>query len=146
MVVKRDGRREPFQREKLRAGLIRACAKLPVPQDAVDAIAAGIERRLRISAAAEVESHQLGEWVLEQLLQRDPVAAFRFASVFRRPSNLAAVRRELATVERAAAEGHAAAAADWGQPGLPGMGGSPPQVAVDEQGGRKQPPPGGAAP
>ncbi len=144
MVVKRDGRREPFQREKLRAGLIRACAKLAVPQDAVDAIAAGIERRLRISAAAEVESHQLGEWILEQLLQRDPVAAFRFASVFRRPSDLAALRRALATVERAAAEGHAAA--DWGQPGLPGMGGSPPQVTVDEQGGRGQPPSGGAAP
>ena len=74
MVVKRDGRREAFQREKLRAGLARASAKRAVPQDALEVIISAIERRVRQSETAEIESRQLGEWVIERLNSVDPVA------------------------------------------------------------------------
>ncbi len=120
MVVKRDGRRELFQRKKLRLGLGFACAKRAVPQIALDEIVAMIERRVRQSEVAEVESWQLGDWVVERLISIDPVAGFRFAAVFRRPTNLDEIRRELAAVEQVA-RSPAAAAEEWDQPPLPGL-------------------------
>ena len=120
MVVKRDGRREPFQRNKLRVGLGRACAKRAVPQIDLDEIVAAIERRVRQSESAEVESRQLGDWVVEHLISIDPVAGFRFATVFRRPTDLNEIRRELAVAEEAA-RARAAVAEEWDQPPLPGL-------------------------
>ena len=125
MVVKRDGRRESFQGDKLRSGLARASAKRAIPQAALEEVVGAIERRVRQSETAEVESRQLGEWVIERLAVLDPVAGFRFATVFRRPADLDAVRRELAAAEQAALT-RSAAHEEWDQPTLPGL--SPPTV------------------
>ena len=125
MVVKRDGRREPFQREKLLAGLSRACAKRAIPHGSLESIVNGVERRIGQSSSAEVESRQIGEWALERLLALDPVAAFRFAAVFERPSDLAAMRRQLAAIEHAAqmsaGAGEAGGLGTGEQAALPGI-------------------------
>ena len=135
MVVKRDGRREPFQRKKLRLGLGRACAKRAVPQISLDEIVAAIERRVRQSEIAEVESRQLGDWAVEHLISIDPVAGFRFAAVFRRPTDLDEIRRELAAAEQAA-RARAAVSEEWDQPPLPGL--ATPATRLSAQGSRKR--------
>ena len=83
MVVKKDGRREEFQREKLLRGLRIAARKRPLPAGAIDAIAADIERRLMAAGRAEVLSRVVGEMAITQLKQLDPIAYIRFASVYR---------------------------------------------------------------
>jgi transcriptional repressor NrdR len=83
MVVKKDGRRERFDRAKIVAGLARACEKRPVSVDAIDAIAGGIERRLQERGDKEVRSQEIGENLMEALHTLDEVAYVRFASVYR---------------------------------------------------------------
>ncbi len=137
VVVKRDGRREPFQREKLLAGLEIAAIKRPIPRRDLDAIADGIERRIAQGLAGEVESRQIGEWALERLTALDQVAAVRFASVFRAPADLEALRRELAAVATASAPPPAASAGgDGDQPALPGIAVSPRSPGPDAGAGR----------
>ncbi|MEE9277101.1 MAG: transcriptional regulator NrdR [Dehalococcoidia bacterium] len=119
-VVKRDGRREPFQHSKLLAGIRLACIKRPLPQDRLEAIAEAVRTRAMRSAGAEVASREIGEWVLERLRPLDRVAAFRFAAVFRRPQDTDALRRELAAIEAGAAASPDGADADAQQP-LPGI-------------------------
>jgi transcriptional repressor NrdR len=83
IVIKRDGRREEFQREKLR-GSIHVCArKRPLPEGAVDAIVEDIERRLGSSARSEVPSRVIGEMTINHLRDLDPIAYIRFASGYR---------------------------------------------------------------
>jgi len=81
-LIKRDERREDYDRQKLLAGIQRACAKRPVSMLAIERIIDRIEKRLQESAEKEVPSRLLGERVLEELCAVDPVAAARFASVF----------------------------------------------------------------
>ena len=83
MVVKRDGRRQPFDRMKVMAGLRRAVVKLPVPMEALDRLLDGLERDLVESGEKEVPSAVIGEKVLVGLRGLDPVAYVRFASVYR---------------------------------------------------------------
>jgi transcriptional repressor NrdR len=83
MIVKKDGRREEFQREKLLYGLRVATRKRPLPANAVEAIVDDIERRLMASGRPEVPSRVLGEMVITQLKMLDPIAYIRFASVYR---------------------------------------------------------------
>lgn len=83
MVVKRDGRREPFDRSKVLRGLTVACEKRPVPTDTLEAIADGIEREIIDTGAAEIDSMRVGEMASEQLRKVDQVAYVRFASVYR---------------------------------------------------------------
>jgi transcriptional repressor NrdR len=83
MVVKKDGRRESFDRLKVMAGLRRACEKRPVPIDSLDALVDRIERALVESGEKEVPSAQIGERVMERLRELDQVAYVRFASVYR---------------------------------------------------------------
>lgn len=83
LVVKRDGRREPFDRAKIRMGLEIACRKRPVSAAALDGIVDQIERRLIDSGEAEIDAHDLGEMVIGEIKQLDPVAYVRFASVYR---------------------------------------------------------------
>ena len=83
MVVKRDGRREEFQREKLYASLTKACAKRPLPVGAIDKVVDEIERQLAESGRAEFTSRAIGEVVMDKLSSLDPVAWIRFASVYR---------------------------------------------------------------
>ncbi|MBI1893711.1 MAG: transcriptional repressor NrdR [Candidatus Rokubacteria bacterium] len=83
MVVKRDGRREPFDRQKLRNSILKACEKRSVGIQAVDDVVADLESRLHDRAEKEISSVQLGEMVMSYLQRLDQVAYVRFASVYR---------------------------------------------------------------
>jgi transcriptional repressor NrdR len=82
-VVKKDGRREPFDRQKLVRGLRIACIKRPVSIESVEAIADRIEREAQESERREVTASELGERVMHHLREVDDVAYVRFASVYR---------------------------------------------------------------
>jgi transcriptional repressor NrdR len=83
MVVKKDGRREEFSREKVRAGIRRSCAKLPVSAAQVDAIVDDIETALHARGLGEVPSQDVGDMVMERLREVSHVAFVRFASHYR---------------------------------------------------------------
>jgi len=82
-LVKRDERREDFDRRKLLAGIEKACAKRPVSIDALERLCDRIEKRMQEAGQTELASAAIGAWVLEELIQIDLLAAARFASVFR---------------------------------------------------------------
>jgi len=82
-VIKSDNRRETFNEDKLRAGLSRALEKRPVDAAAVDALMGRIRHKLLASGEREVPSRRIGEWVMDELKEVDPVAYVRFASVYR---------------------------------------------------------------
>ena len=94
-VVKRDGRREPYDRQKLLLGIVTACTKRPVNIDTIEAIVERIEQRLEESGRVEVESRWLGEQVMEELQAADEVAYFRFASVYRQFKDVTEFMNEL---------------------------------------------------
>jgi len=83
-VVKRDGRRESFDREKLLTGLLRACEKLPVPRRELVAIVDAVESILAARDVREMSTEEIGNMVIEELRRLDQVAYVRFASVYRR--------------------------------------------------------------
>lgn len=83
IVIKKDGKREQFSREKLRNGIIRACEKTTVPVEEIDKIVAEVERELRSGEAVEIESKKIGQIVANKLKNIDKVAYIRFASVFK---------------------------------------------------------------
>lgn len=83
LIVKKDGRREPFDRMKVIGGLRRACEKRPVSSETLDRIVDRIERELVDSGEKEVASSFVGERCMEALRDTDPVAYVRFASVYR---------------------------------------------------------------
>jgi len=82
-VIKKDGSREPFERGKILAGMLKACEKRPVATEALERIVSDIERRLADIAEREVTSRQIGEMVMQALRELDQVAYVRFASVYR---------------------------------------------------------------
>jgi transcriptional repressor NrdR len=82
-VLKSDGRRAPFDREKLARSIRVALRKRPVEEDRIERIVNGIQRRLETEAESEVSSRQIGEIVMETLKEVDEVAYVRFASVYR---------------------------------------------------------------
>lgn len=82
-VVKKDGAREPFQREKIRHGLNRACWKRPVSDEVVDSLVTDVENHVYSQFDNEVATRTLGELVMERLRLVDQVAFVRFASVYR---------------------------------------------------------------
>ena len=82
-IIKHDERREEYSRDKLLRGIDRACVKRPVSADAVERIIDRIERWLQDLGEKEIPSSALGERVMDELTQLDPLAAVRFASVFR---------------------------------------------------------------
>jgi transcriptional repressor NrdR len=94
-VVKRDQRREPYDREKLMRGLQVACRKRPVPQAELERLADTIEASMHDSGDREISSQQLGTAVMERLRDLDPVAYVRFASVYRRFEDVDAFVKEL---------------------------------------------------
>ncbi len=81
-VIKRDGVRETFDREKIKRGLIRACEKRPVPIQDIDDSVDEIERKLRSKGKQEIKSSEIGELVMSKLKILDAVAYIRFASVY----------------------------------------------------------------
>lgn len=84
LIIKRDGRRKPFSIENLRAGMLRALEKRPVSVDALEEALVTIMQKIRRHGEREIDSHQIGEWVMEQLYRMDHVAYVRFASVYKR--------------------------------------------------------------
>ena len=83
MVVKKDGRRESFDREKVLAGLRRACEKRPVPTKTLESIVDRVEAMVQESPDREVPTGVVGEFLMERLRELDRVAFVRFASVYR---------------------------------------------------------------
>lgn len=83
LVVKKDSRREPFDRMKILAGLRRACEKRPVSIEALENLVDSIERELVEAGEKELPSSQIGERIMERLRELDQVAYVRFASVYR---------------------------------------------------------------
>ena len=95
MVIKKDGRREPFDRHKLLAGLVKACEKRPVSMEALEELVDEVERELSQSFEREVPSREIGERVMKRLHTLDPVAYVRFASVYREFKDVEQFMREL---------------------------------------------------
>ena len=95
MVVKKDGRREPFERVKIVSGLKRACEKRPVSVDTIEAVADKIERQLQEGGDREVTSRAIGEALMRELHELDAVAYVRFASVYRSFRDVHEFMREL---------------------------------------------------
>lgn len=94
-IIKRDGRRKPFDEESLRSGMLRALEKRPVSVDAFEAAIGRIKHRLRACGEREVKSQLLGEWVMEELQGLDQVAYVRFASVYRRFKDISEFHAEI---------------------------------------------------
>ena len=83
VVVKKDKSREPFDRNKVLSGLLRACEKRPVSLERLERAVDDIEAQIQNSLEREVSTHKIGEYVMEQLMHIDDVAYIRFASVYR---------------------------------------------------------------
>ena len=97
MVIKSDGRREPFDRQKVLAGLIKACEKRPISMEKLENIVSKIEIHLQNRFAKEVKSKVIGELVMKYLRSLDEVAYVRFASVYRQFRDVSQFMRELKT-------------------------------------------------
>ena len=95
MVVKRDGRREEFDRAKLLAGVRKACAKRPIAVEEVEKLVNAVESRVRARKKGEVKSRVIGDMVMKKLKELDEVAYIRFASVYLPLDDLNAIKREV---------------------------------------------------
>lgn len=84
IVIKKDGKREQFDRDKLKAGIIRSCEKTTVSLEDIEKIVTEIERELRGADSVEVDSKKIGQLVSARLKTKDKVAYIRFSSVFKR--------------------------------------------------------------
>ncbi len=83
LVVKKDGRREKFDREKMKRGVMKACEKRQVSMEEVEKLISNVELKLQKEGKLEVESKRIGELVMEELRKLDKVAYVRFASVYK---------------------------------------------------------------
>ncbi|NRG43659.1 transcriptional regulator NrdR [Bacillus sp. CRN 9] len=83
IVVKKEGTREEFSREKILRGLIKACEKRPVALKELEEITSEVEKELRSNGVSEIKSDEVGEMVMDRLVKVDDVAYVRFASVYR---------------------------------------------------------------
>ena len=98
-IIKSNNAREPFDEEKLIAGMTRALEKRPVMSDAVDGAISRLQHRLRASGEREIAARMLGEWVMNELRELDEVAYVRFASVYRSFEDVKAFREEIERLE-----------------------------------------------
>jgi len=95
MIIKKDGRREPFDRQKLLAGLVKASEKRPVSMESLEQLVDEVERELSQQFDREAPSREVGERVMKKLHHLDPVAYVRFASVYREFKDVEQFMREL---------------------------------------------------
>ena len=100
LVVKRDGRREEFDREKVRNGILTACTKRPVSSQAIDRLVDDVERQIGGLGKAEVPGTVIGQLVMEALKALDHVAYVRFASVYRNFADLESFALEVEALQR----------------------------------------------
>ncbi len=95
MVVKRDGRREPFDATKIKGGILHACEKLPVSMQQIDAMTARIEQSAYAAMEGEIPSQRIGDMVMGELKAINDVAYVRFAAVYRKFTDLGTFMDEL---------------------------------------------------
>jgi transcriptional repressor NrdR len=95
VVVKRDGTRKRFDRERIKAGIMKACEKRPVSMEKIEKIVEDIEHEIQKKADTEVKSTAIGNMVMEKLYDLDEVAYVRFASVYRRFKDVSHFMKEL---------------------------------------------------
>ncbi|MBS9777152.1 MAG: transcriptional regulator NrdR [Gammaproteobacteria bacterium] len=100
MLVKSDGSREAFNAAKVRSGINRAIEKRPISAEVVDGIILYIENQLRSTAEKEIPAKQIGEWVMEKLIDIDQVAYVRFASVYRSFQDVSAFQKEIERLQK----------------------------------------------
>ena len=100
MLVKRDGTRQPYSREKLLSGVLKACEKRPVPRQRLEQLVDKVEQKLFGTLETEVSSKTIGEIVMEELRGIDEVAYVRFASVYRQFKDINTFMEELNTLIR----------------------------------------------
>ena len=106
MVIKKDGRREPFDRHKLLSGLTRACEKRPIGMEQLERLVDELEQDLSRQFDSEVPSSEIGERVMKRLHELDPVAYVRFASVYREFKDAEQFMREIKDVLARKEGGH----------------------------------------
>ena len=94
-VVKKDGKRERFDRNKVLAGMLRACEKRPIPRERIDRVVDEIEASMRAHPSTEIDSKAIGEMVIRKLRGLDKVAYIRFASVYKEFDDLISFKKEL---------------------------------------------------
>ena len=99
-IIKQDGRREAFDAQKLRTGMLRALEKRPASSESLEAALRRIENRIRASGERELASRLLGEWVMDELRELDQVAYVRFASVYRSFQDVNAFREEIERLQQ----------------------------------------------
>lgn len=95
IIIKKDGRREQFNRDKLRRGVLKACEKTTVSLDTIEKLVDEVERELRSADSSEIESQKVGKIVARGLKKIDKLAYIRFASVFRRFVDVEDLEKEL---------------------------------------------------
>ena len=95
MVIKSDGRREPFDRKKILSGIVKACEKRPISIEKMEEVLAQVERAIQKKSDREVSSSRIGELVMEKLKNLDDVAYVRFASVYRQFKDVGQFMQEL---------------------------------------------------
>lgn len=100
VVVKKDGRREAFNRDKVLLGLLKACEKRPISVDRLEAVVSEIEREIANTMEREVDVKQIGELIMDKLRGLDAVAYVRFASVYREFKDVETFMRELQALLR----------------------------------------------
>lgn len=100
LVIKRDGRREPFDLRNLRSGMLRALEKRPVSADNLEEAIQAILSQIRQKGEREVESRFIGELVMQQLQRLDQVAYVRFASVYRRFQDVSEFRQAIEEIHK----------------------------------------------
>lgn len=99
-VVKKDKRREPFDREKLKSGLIKACQKRPISHESIEKVLNEIELMLRKKKKTEITSNKIGGIVMKKLKRLDKVAYIRFASVYREFEDIKSFEKELRSLKK----------------------------------------------
>ena len=95
LVVKKDGRREPFDRKKILSGIMRACEKRPISMEKMEDVVTQIERAIQKKSDREVAANRIGELIMEKLKALDEVAYVRFASVYRQFKDVGQFMEEL---------------------------------------------------
>ena len=100
MVVKKDGRRQSFDAQKLLRGLLKACEKTPIPRTELEEIVEEIESRLQELPEKEINTEEIGQFVMQKLHDLDKVAYVRFASVYREFKDVLEFKKELEKILR----------------------------------------------
>lgn len=104
LVVKRDGTREEFSREKLLRGIIRSAEKRPITREQMERLASDVENDIRNYTDSEIPSEQIGEYVMPRLLELDEVSYIRFASVYRQFQSREMFMKELESMMKSRSE------------------------------------------